>query len=240
MLRKEINTNFNTQDPSRALWKIAIVASPQVAQEYRRELAVNGNGKPPTSATSSHPPQNLSNRPGKDESTTLSAPSASQESTLKPTEQTSLSAPDTMVTTSQDSPLPTTPTTQNQPNLDTNNNNNNEEESIQPLARAPKDHIDHATGKERDYFEIAFSFHHCLGDGLSMWAFARTFLKYCEKEYFVKPDLELQKVPLDQDPPPILDNLMNPSLFEVLPGEFVSTNNAQKTNAQSWKQPSRV
>jgi hypothetical protein len=70
-----------------------------------------------------------------------------------------------------------------------------------------------------DKFEIAFSFHHCLGDGLSMWAFARTFMKFVDKKYWdVDVDLELEKVVVADVPPPILDNLMNPGFFEILPG----------------------
>jgi hypothetical protein len=77
------------------------------------------------------------------------------------------------------------------------------------------------TNSNCDTFEIAFSFHHCIGDGLSMWAFARTFMKYVDKKYWdVNVDLGLENVVVTEVPPPILDNLMNPGFFEILPGIF--------------------
>ncbi|KAJ3044428.1 hypothetical protein HDV00_002321 [Rhizophlyctis rosea] len=66
-------------------------------------------------------------------------------------------------------------------------------------------------------FDVMFSFHHCLGDGLSMFAFARTFTALCDAKHFNAPDLHLENVLLDVNPPPIIDNLVNPYLIEVLP-----------------------
>ncbi|KAJ3049708.1 hypothetical protein HK097_009323, partial [Rhizophlyctis rosea] len=66
-------------------------------------------------------------------------------------------------------------------------------------------------------FDVMFSFHHCLGDGLSMFAFARTFTGLCDAEHFNSPDLHLESIRLAETPPPIIDNLVNPWLVEVLP-----------------------
>ncbi|KAJ3051421.1 hypothetical protein HK102_012075, partial [Quaeritorhiza haematococci] len=64
---------------------------------------------------------------------------------------------------------------------------------------------------------MMFTFHHCLGDGLSMYAFARTFLSFCDAEHFNAVDLGLDKVPVVRTPPPVLDNLFNPNILEVTP-----------------------
>ncbi|KAI8607174.1 hypothetical protein BC830DRAFT_1175610, partial [Chytriomyces sp. MP71] len=70
---------------------------------------------------------------------------------------------------------------------------------------------------DSEYFEIMFTFHHCLGDGLSMFAFARTFLTNTDAAHFNAPDLDLAHVPVSNDPPPVIDNLFNPNIFEVFP-----------------------
>ncbi|KAJ3317374.1 hypothetical protein HDU76_001203 [Blyttiomyces sp. JEL0837] len=67
------------------------------------------------------------------------------------------------------------------------------------------------------YFEIMFTFHHCLGDGLSMFAFARTFLENVQAEKFNADDIHLENVLVNKEPPPVLDNLLNPNFFEILP-----------------------
>jgi hypothetical protein len=72
------------------------------------------------------------------------------------------------------------------------------------------------------YFEIMFVFHHCLGDGLSMYAFARTLCELLTTENFNTEDLKLENIPVIHEPPPLIDNLFNPNLFQVLPGEFSS------------------
>lgn len=96
--------------------------------------------------------------------------------------------------------------------------NNGSEENDESLTVTPSLQDPSGNGGD-DRFEIAFSFHHCLGDGLSMWAFARTFTKFMDKSYWdVNVDLGLDKVVLSDVPPPILDNLMNPGFFEILPG----------------------
>ncbi|KAJ3067583.1 hypothetical protein HDU98_009210 [Podochytrium sp. JEL0797] len=66
-------------------------------------------------------------------------------------------------------------------------------------------------------FKIIFSFHHCLGDGLSMYAFCRTFAECAEASFLKTDDLHLERIVVAQEPPPLLDNVFNPSIFQVLP-----------------------
>ncbi|KAJ3279773.1 hypothetical protein HDU79_000307, partial [Rhizoclosmatium sp. JEL0117] len=70
---------------------------------------------------------------------------------------------------------------------------------------------------DSSYFEIMFTFHHCLGDGLSMLAFARTWLEAADADHFMSADLKLENVIVNKEPPPVLDNLFHPNVFEVLP-----------------------
>ncbi|KAI9364982.1 hypothetical protein DFJ73DRAFT_756119 [Zopfochytrium polystomum] len=75
-------------------------------------------------------------------------------------------------------------------------------------------------------FEIIFTFHHCLGDGLSMFAYARTFLEKADAYHMNADELHLENVPVTMEPPPILDNLFNPSIIEIVPaaiGTFLRT-----------------
>ncbi|KAI9101156.1 hypothetical protein DFS34DRAFT_712603 [Phlyctochytrium arcticum] len=71
--------------------------------------------------------------------------------------------------------------------------------------------------KDPRHFEIIFSFHHCLGDGLSMYAFAQSFLALCTAENFNTDDLKVHEHLLASEPPPLMDNLINPNIFQVLP-----------------------
>ncbi|TPX77019.1 hypothetical protein CcCBS67573_g01684 [Chytriomyces confervae] len=66
-------------------------------------------------------------------------------------------------------------------------------------------------------FDIMFTFHHCLGDGLSMFAFARTFLECTDLAHFTADDLKLDQIDVSMDPPPVLDNLFNPNVLEIVP-----------------------
>ena len=63
---------------------------------------------------------------------------------------------------------------------------------------------------------IYFSFNHCLGDGLSMLALARTFMRLCVVENLNKSVIDLSQIPLQSKPPSLLDNLMNPGLLDVI------------------------
>ncbi|KAJ3297836.1 hypothetical protein HDU79_001953 [Rhizoclosmatium sp. JEL0117] len=67
------------------------------------------------------------------------------------------------------------------------------------------------------YFDIMFTFHHCLGDGLSMLAFVRTWFEAADASHFMSSDLKLDSILVNKEPPPVLDNLFHPSLFEVFP-----------------------
>ncbi|KAJ3196367.1 hypothetical protein HK101_009180 [Irineochytrium annulatum] len=67
------------------------------------------------------------------------------------------------------------------------------------------------------YFEIMFSFHHCLGDGLSMFAYARTFLERADRENLLAEDLHLENIEVVREPPPLIDNLLDPWFVEVVP-----------------------
>ena len=53
-----------------------------------------------------------------------------------------------------------------------------------------------------------------------MFAYSRTWLEYANAEYMNSDDLHLENYPVNKEPPPLLDNLFNPSLLEVLPGTF--------------------
>ncbi|KAJ3233029.1 hypothetical protein HDU81_002543 [Chytriomyces hyalinus] len=66
-------------------------------------------------------------------------------------------------------------------------------------------------------FDIMFTFHHCLGDGLSMFAFARTFLECTDATHFKAADLKLDEIEVSKTPPPVLDNLFDPNVLEVVP-----------------------
>ncbi|KAI8847976.1 hypothetical protein BC829DRAFT_395147 [Chytridium lagenaria] len=67
------------------------------------------------------------------------------------------------------------------------------------------------------YFEIMFTFHHCLGDGLSMFAYARTFLECADATHLNADDLHLENIPVVTVPPPLIDNLLDPWFMEVVP-----------------------
>ncbi|KAI8924020.1 hypothetical protein BC831DRAFT_467995 [Entophlyctis helioformis] len=83
-------------------------------------------------------------------------------------------------------------------------------------------------------FDIILTFHHCLGDGLSMLAFARTFLADCTAANLNAESLRLDLVPVSTDMPPLLDNYINPSFLSILPtavgmaAQFSSKKNLHK------------
>ncbi|KAJ3345555.1 hypothetical protein HDU83_003939 [Entophlyctis luteolus] len=64
---------------------------------------------------------------------------------------------------------------------------------------------------------IIFSFHHCLGDGLSMFAFCRTFAEIVTARNISRQDLKLNELQVSTEPPPLLDNILNPSFIEIFP-----------------------
>ncbi|KAH6590174.1 hypothetical protein BASA50_009587 [Batrachochytrium salamandrivorans] len=69
-------------------------------------------------------------------------------------------------------------------------------------------------------FDLVFTFHHCIGDGLSMLAFARTFLAECTAANFNALSLHLDQVPVSTEPPLLLDNYIRPSFFGIFPAIF--------------------
>lgn len=52
-----------------------------------------------------------------------------------------------------------------------------------------------------------------------MFAFARSFFKICTADKFNVADLELSKYKVNTEPPPLLDNLIEPNILEVAPGK---------------------
>lgn len=65
-------------------------------------------------------------------------------------------------------------------------------------------------------FHIFFSFNHCLGDGLAMFSFVRTL--FTSRDFvnvLNTPHLDLSG-PVCLDPPYLLDNLIEPSFFNVV------------------------
>ncbi|TPX77092.1 hypothetical protein CcCBS67573_g01652 [Chytriomyces confervae] len=74
-----------------------------------------------------------------------------------------------------------------------------------------------ASAPDAKTFDIMFTFHHCLGDGLSMFAFARTFLECTDSTHFKAEDLKLDQIEVSKTPPPVLDNLFDPNVLEVVP-----------------------
>ncbi|KAI8924017.1 hypothetical protein BC831DRAFT_467991 [Entophlyctis helioformis] len=83
---------------------------------------------------------------------------------------------------------------------------------LDPIAAAASPYLDAAR-----CFDVVFTFHHCIGDGLSMWAFARSFFALCTAENLNAPTLALETVGVNTSAPPLLDNLICPNVFEVIP-----------------------
>jgi hypothetical protein len=75
---------------------------------------------------------------------------------------------------------------------------------------------------DEPYFEIMFTFHHCLGDGLSMYSFGRTFLEIADFEHMNSLDLKLEDVPVNPEPVPVLDNLFNPNVLQIVARKHIS------------------
>ncbi|KAJ8324123.1 hypothetical protein O5D80_007329 [Batrachochytrium dendrobatidis] len=70
-------------------------------------------------------------------------------------------------------------------------------------------------------FDLIFTFHHCLGDGLSMLAFARTLLAECTTANYNAESLHLDQVSVVANPPVLLDNYIKPSFFGIVPALVV-------------------
>jgi hypothetical protein len=70
-------------------------------------------------------------------------------------------------------------------------------------------------------FYIFWSFHHCISDGLSGWAFIRKFMSKMGPESFQLETPSLDKALITTCPPPLIDNLINTNWIELLPGIFI-------------------
>ena len=86
-------------------------------------------------------------------------------------------------------------------------------------------------------FDIVVSFNHCIGDGLSLFAFAQSVFQECKLSNFTAPSLDLANVSVSSTPPPLLDNLINPSFFGVFwTGVGLWWQYRNKTNFHKFKQ----
>lgn len=61
-----------------------------------------------------------------------------------------------------------------------------------------------------------FSANHCFGDGLGILSLAKTFLSLLTIENLNCKSLNLDKITVDHEPPPLLDNYIDPGFFEIL------------------------
>lgn len=66
-------------------------------------------------------------------------------------------------------------------------------------------------------FYVFLAFNHCLGDGLSMLAFVRTYFTKLNTEAFNREVMDLKQVPICREPPPLLDNLIKTSFLGIIP-----------------------
>jgi hypothetical protein len=83
----------------------------------------------------------------------------------------------------------------------------------------PKELLDGITRKEElPKFYVICSFHHCIGDGLSGFAFYRLLMSKMSFAAFQSKPLDLNTFPITKTPPPILDNYINSNIFQVIPG----------------------
>ncbi|RKO97287.1 hypothetical protein CXG81DRAFT_11632, partial [Caulochytrium protostelioides] len=87
------------------------------------------------------------------------------------------------------------------------------------LAESRLDAPDVEGGSDGDLtYYVMFFFHHCLGDGMSILACAKSFVKHCTQDNLTsRSPLKLNQVPLCVLPPPLLDNILNPSVANLIP-----------------------
>ncbi|KAJ3130056.1 hypothetical protein HK098_006768 [Nowakowskiella sp. JEL0407] len=78
------------------------------------------------------------------------------------------------------------------------------------------------TGNDKDErsFDLIITFHHSLGDGLCIYTFLKALFPQITADMYNLPVLNLKDYPIVEEPIPLLDNLVNPSFFEVLPAAF--------------------
>ena len=85
------------------------------------------------------------------------------------------------------------------------------------------------TNESTRKISVIWSVHHALGDGMSSWALARSFLNLCTLDNF-NTAINLQQFNVQQDPPFILDKLWNPWFFEIIPALFQMLSSLIKRN----------
>ncbi|KAJ3276763.1 Anaphase-promoting complex subunit 2 [Terramyces sp. JEL0728] len=66
-------------------------------------------------------------------------------------------------------------------------------------------------------FYVYFSFHHCLGDGLSAFSYAKEVFRNFHVSNLNLPDLHLDSLAVTPSPPPLLDNLIKANFVEIIP-----------------------
>lgn len=69
--------------------------------------------------------------------------------------------------------------------------------------------------KDPEFF-ISFAFNHCLGDGLSMLAFARTYFSKLNVEAYNRTSSHLDEFFINAEPPPLLDNFIKASFLGII------------------------
>ncbi|KAI8902080.1 hypothetical protein BC833DRAFT_521469 [Globomyces pollinis-pini] len=68
-------------------------------------------------------------------------------------------------------------------------------------------------------FYVLFSFHHCLGDGLSVFSFSKSFFNNLTPQNLNSTTIDLHKVPITKSLPPLLDNYIYTNLIGIMPVE---------------------
>ncbi|KAJ2999658.1 hypothetical protein HDV02_002131 [Globomyces sp. JEL0801] len=66
-------------------------------------------------------------------------------------------------------------------------------------------------------FYVLFSFHHCLGDGLSVFSFSKSFFNNLTPENLNSTTIVLHKVTITKSLPPLLDNYIYTNLVGIMP-----------------------
>ncbi|KAJ3100248.1 hypothetical protein HDU97_002384 [Phlyctochytrium planicorne] len=179
---EEINTNFDVNDPSRPLWRNAIILREELMPKESDEVMINSSQL------------NISG---------------------------GQSAPILTVTAAEDDDIKGKGPANEDDHQDSSTTES-VEQSVVSKGKAPAEPTlyglqDPEIVPGEEYFEIMFTFHHCLGDGLSMFAYARTFLENANSYHLNSDNLHLETIPVVTTPPPLIDNLLDPWFLEVIP-----------------------
>jgi hypothetical protein len=76
-------------------------------------------------------------------------------------------------------------------------------------------------GESLPKFYLFCSIHHCIGDGLSGFAFFRILMSKMKSSAFKKDPIDLKEFAITTVAPPILDNYINPSIIGIIPGNCI-------------------